>query len=156
SGDTYRSLAVALGVIGLLVVLASAFIGGDVVYAFGNMVNRHAFRGAGTKWVRLDLGDLTDLAQLPELTPRKAKAGINDIVLVRTGGTVNALHAVCAHAGGPLAEGTVVDGCIECPWHASRFRLTDGALRQGPSVYEQPAYEIRAAETGGYEVRRQQ
>ncbi|MFL5675012.1 MAG: Rieske 2Fe-2S domain-containing protein [Chloroflexota bacterium] len=156
SGDTYRSLAVALGIIGLLVVLASAFIGGDVVYAFGNMVNRHAFRGAGTKWVRLDLGDLTDLAQLPELTPRKAKAGINDIVLVRTGGTVNALHAVCAHAGGPLAEGTVVDGCIECPWHASRFRLTDGALRQGPSVYEQPAYEIRAAETGGYEVRRQQ
>ena len=29
--------------------------------------------------------------------------------------TVHALHAVCAHAGGPLPQGTVVDGCIECP-----------------------------------------
>jgi nitrite reductase/ring-hydroxylating ferredoxin subunit/uncharacterized membrane protein len=153
-GDANRTAAIALGIIAFLIVTAGAFIGGDVVYVLGNMVSRHAFRGAGTKWIRLDLGAATDLMQLPEATPTKAKAGVNDVVLVRTGETVNALHAVCAHAGGPLAEGTVVDGCIECPWHASRFRLTDGRLRQGPSVYDQPAYEIRAAEAGGFEVRR--
>ncbi len=91
---------------------------------------------------------------LPEATPTKAKAGINDLVLVRIGETVHALHAVCAHAGGPLAQGTVVDGCLECPWHASRFRLTDGHVRRGPALYDQPTYEIRHAEGGGYEVRR--
>ena len=64
------------------------------------------------------------------------------------------MHAVCAHAGGPLAQGTVVDGCLECPWHASRFRLADGHVVRGPAVYDQPAYEIRAADGGGYEVRR--
>jgi nitrite reductase/ring-hydroxylating ferredoxin subunit len=64
------------------------------------------------------------------------------------------MHNVCAHAGGPLAEGTLVDGCIECPWHGSRFRLTDGRARRGPTVYDQPSYEVRAAEAGGYEVRR--
>ena len=153
-GDANRTVAIALGIVAFLIVSAGAFVGGDVVYVFGNMVNRHAFRGAGTKWIRLDVGGTTDLMQLPEATPTKAKAGINDLVLVRSGDTVNALHAVCAHAGGPLAEGTVVDGCIECPWHASRFRLSDGRLRRGPSVYDQPAYEIRPAETGGYEVRR--
>jgi nitrite reductase/ring-hydroxylating ferredoxin subunit/uncharacterized membrane protein len=153
-GDANRTVAIALGVIAFLIVSASAFVGGDVVYVFGNMVNRHAFRGAGTKWIRLDVGGTTDLMQLAEATPTKAKAGINDLVLVRTGDTVDALHAVCAHAGGPLADGTVVDGCIECPWHASRFRLSDGQLRRGPSVYDQPAYEIRPAEAGGYEVRR--
>jgi len=153
-GDANRTVAIALGIVAFLIVSAGAFVGGDVVYVFGNMVNRHAFRGAGTKWIRLDMGGTTDLMQLPEATPTKAKAGINDLVLVRSGDTVNALHAVCAHAGGPLAEGTVVDGCIECPWHASRFRLSDGRLRRGPSVYDQPAYEIRPAETGGYEVRR--
>ena len=73
--------------------------------------------GPGTKWIKLDTGDVTDLATLPEATPTKAKAGINDLVLVRIGDTVHALHAVCAHAGGPLAQGTFVDGCIECPWH---------------------------------------
>jgi nitrite reductase/ring-hydroxylating ferredoxin subunit/uncharacterized membrane protein len=149
-----RTLPIALGIVGFLIVIAGAYVGGDVVYVFGNMVSRHAFRGTGTKWVTLDVGEVADLMTLPEATPTKAKAGINDLVLVRMGDTVHALHAVCAHAGGPLAQGTVVDGCIECPWHASRFRLTDGHLRQGPTVYDQPVYEIRAAEAGGYEVRR--
>ena len=82
------------------------------------------------------------------------RAGINDLVLVRIGNTIHAMHSVCAHAGGPLAEGTVVDGCIECPWHYSRFDLEDGRARRGPTVYDQPSYEVRAAEGGGYEVRR--
>ena len=93
-------------------------------------------------------------ATLPEATPTKAKAGINDLVLVRVADSIHALHAVCAHAGGPLAQGTFVDGCVECPWHGSRFRVTDGHVRRGPALYDQPAYEIRAAEGGGYEVRR--
>jgi nitrite reductase/ring-hydroxylating ferredoxin subunit/uncharacterized membrane protein len=154
SGGADRTIAVWTSFIGFLLVNAGAYIGGDVVYVLGNMVDRHAFRGSGTKWVKLDTGDVTDLQALPDATPTKAKAGINDLVLVRIGDTVHALHAVCAHAGGPLAQGTVVDRCIECPWHASRFRLTDGHARRGPTVYDQPVYEIRAADGGGYEVRR--
>ena len=149
-----RTVPIALSIIGFLIVTAGAFVGGDVVYVAGNMVSRHAFRGAGTKWIRLDTGAVADLALLPDATPTKMRAGINDLVVVRVGDTVHAMHDVCAHAGGPLHEGRVVDGCVECPWHASRFRLTDGLAKQGPTVYDQPAYEIRAAEAGGYEVRR--
>jgi nitrite reductase/ring-hydroxylating ferredoxin subunit len=149
-----RTIPIALSIIAFLIVSAGAYVGGEVVFFFGNMVSRHAFRGAGTKWVKLDLGDVTDIGALPEATPLKAKAGINDLVLVRIADTVHALHAVCAHAGGPLAQGKVVDGCIECPWHASRFRLTDGRVRRGPALYDQPAYELRASDGGGYEVRR--
>ena len=149
-----RTIPIALGIIGFLIVTAGAYVGGDVVYVLGNMVSRHAFRGAGTKWIRLDTGDVTDLGMLPEASPTKAKAGVNDLVLVRMAGTVHAMHAVCAHAGGPLAQGTVVEGCLECPWHGSRFRLSDGQARRGPSVYDQPSYEIREVEGGGYEVRR--
>ena len=94
-----------LSIVALLLVGAGAFVGGDVVYVLGNMVSRHAFRGAGTKWIKLDLGELSDLADLPDATPTKARAGINDLVLVRTGDTVHAMHAVCAHAGGPLPAG---------------------------------------------------
>ena len=149
-----RTVPIVLSIIGFLIVTAGAFVGGDVVYVAGNMVSRHAFRGAGTKWIRLDSGTVADLAQLPEATPTKMRAGSNDLVVVRVGDTVHAMHDVCAHAGGPLHEGRVVDGCVECPWHASRFRLTDGLAKQGPTVYDQPAYEIRSAEAGGYEVRR--
>ena len=80
-----RTIPIALSLIGFLIVTAGAYVGGDVVYIFGNMVSRHAFRGAGTKWIKLDTGDVTDLATLPEATPTKAKAGINDLVLVRVG-----------------------------------------------------------------------
>ena len=148
-----RTVPIALSLIGFLIVTAGAYVGGDVVYVFGNMVSRHAFRGAGTKWIKLDTGDVTDLATLPEATPTKAKAGINDLVLVRVADSIHVLHAVCSHAGGPLAQGTFKDGCVECPWHGSRFRVTDGHLRRGPALYDQPAYEIRSTDAG-YEVRR--
>jgi nitrite reductase/ring-hydroxylating ferredoxin subunit len=153
-GPADRTVPVALSIVGLLILTAGAFVGGDVVYLLGNMVSRHAFRGAGSKWIALDTAGVTDLSTLPDATPTKARAGINDIVLVRMSGTVHALHAVCAHAGGPLAEGKVVDGCLECPWHGSRFRIDNGHLARGPALYDQPAYEIRQAEAGGYEVRR--
>ena len=149
-----RTIPIGLSIIGFLIVTAGAYVGGDVVYLFGNMVSRHAFRGAGSKWTRLDTGDVTDLSTLPEATPTKAKAGINDLVLVRIGDTVYALHAVCAHAGGPLPQGTVIDGCLQCPWHGARYRLTDGHVQRGPALYDQPTYEIRGVDGGGYEVRR--
>ncbi len=53
-----RTIPIALSLIGFLIVTAGAYIGGDVVYIFGNMVSRHAFRGAGTKWIKLDTGDV--------------------------------------------------------------------------------------------------
>ena len=149
---TDRTLPIALSIVGYLILTAGAYVGGDVVYVLGNMVSRHAFRGAGTKWIAIDLGGSTEL---PENTPIKAKLGINNLVLVRQGETIHALHEQCAHAGGPLSEGTLVDGCIQCPWHGSRFRLNDGKAMRAPTVYDQPRYEVRRAESGtGYEARR--
>jgi nitrite reductase/ring-hydroxylating ferredoxin subunit/uncharacterized membrane protein len=145
-----RAVPIALLVIGYLVLTLGAEIGGDLVYLIGTNVNRHAWRGAGTKWISLDLGELTDI---PEGGPTKAKAGINTLILVRTGETILALHEQCAHAGGPLSQGTLVDGCIQCPWHGSRFRLADGHVARGPAMYDQPAYEVRKTDTG-WEVRR--
>ncbi len=147
-----RTVPVVVAVIGLAIVLAGAYVGGDVVFALGNMVNRHAWLGRKQAWVPLDLGTATDI---PESTPTKGRAGSEPLLVVRIGDTVRALHDVCAHAGGPLNEGQLVGDCIQCPWNGSRFRLADGSVCGGPAVYDQPAYEVRAAETGsGYEVRR--
>ena len=124
------------------------------MYLIGTHVNRHAWRGAGTKWIALDLGGLPDI---PQGGPTKLKAGINELAVIREGDRILALHAECAHAGGPLAEGTVVDGDrLQCPWHGSRFKLADGHVVRGPAMYDQPAYDVRRAESGGgWEVRRQ-
>jgi nitrite reductase/ring-hydroxylating ferredoxin subunit len=154
AGGDDRTAAVWTSVVAFLILSAGAYVGGDVVYALGNMVSRHAFRGAGTKWIAVEPADLDEAGNIPEGRPVKAKLGINTLALVRQGETVLALHDTCAHAGGPLSGGTIEDGCLVCPWHFSKYRLTDGRARRGPTVYDQPAYEVRRTETGGWEARR--
>ena len=149
---TDRLVPIVLGIAGYGLLSLGAAIGGDLVYLIGTHVNRHAWRGAGAKWIAVDLGGLPDI---PQGGPTKVRAGINDLVVVREGDRILALHAMCAHAGGPLPEGTVVDGQIECPWHGSRFRLSDGHVTRNPAMYDQPAYEVRQSESGGWEARRQ-
>ena len=147
AGD--RTWAIATSFVGYALLAGGAWIGGEVVYALGNMVNRHASRFSGTpNWIKLDVADI------PEGQPTKAKAGAQALVLVRDGSTIYALHDLCAHAGGPLSSGRIVDGCIECPWHSSRFELTTGRRRQGPTTFDQPRYEVREADGGGYEALR--
>jgi nitrite reductase/ring-hydroxylating ferredoxin subunit/uncharacterized membrane protein len=147
TGD--RLVPVALSLVGYGILIVGSFVGGELVYTLGNMVNRHAWRFFGEpKWTKLDL------TEIPEGAPTAAKAGAQQLVVVRQGETVYAMHAQCAHAGGPLAEGKLVDGCIECPWHASCYDLATGRRTRGPTTYDQPRYDVRAAEGGGWEVLR--
>ena len=143
-----RPLARLLALAGYGALGAGAYVGGDLVFRAGNQVDRHAFRSFGKKWRALDITDV------PEGRLQKAMAGTEPLVLFREGETISALHATCAHAGGPLDKGTLVDGCVECPWHGSRFRLRDGHVAQGPAVYDQPVYEVRRTGDGGLEARR--
>ena len=141
-------------IISFLILSAGAYVGGDVAYVLGNMVYRHAFRGAGAKWLALEPAETDGDGRIPEGRPIKAKLGVNQLVLVREGDKILALHDTCAHAGGPLNEGKLAEGVIECPWHYSRYRMADGHVLGGPSVYDQPAYEVRAKDGGGWEARR--
>lgn len=146
-GPADRTLPTVLAIIGLLLVTGGAYVGGEVVYALGNMVDRHAWLRGQAQWIALEVGEI------PEGVPTKGTAGGQPLLLVRQGDRISAMHEVCAHAGGPLSKGRVVDGCIECPWHQSRFQLEDGHRAQGPTTFDQPAYEVRV-QAGGYEVRR--
>jgi nitrite reductase/ring-hydroxylating ferredoxin subunit/uncharacterized membrane protein len=147
-----RTIPIVLSVVGFLLLSLGAAIGGDLVYLIGTHVNRHAWRGSGAKWIPLDLGEHLDI---PQGGPTKLRAGINQLVVIREGEKILALHETCAHAGGPLAEGAIVGDTIECPWHGSRYKLANGHVARGPAMYDQPAYELRRSDTG-WEVRRQQ
>ncbi len=144
-----RTLPIVISVIGLALVLFSAYIGGDLVFRLGNVVDRHAWTEepeGETGWQQLDV------TEIPEGVPVKAMTGGVPIVIIRTGTAFFALHDTCSHAGGPLSEGKLIDGCIECPWHGSRFAIADGRVQGGPATFDQPRYEIRAR-PGGYEAR---
>lgn len=144
-----RGLLIVLAFLGYGVITLGAWTGGEVVYALGNMVSRHAWRfWSAPRWQPLEVGELL------EGIPTKGRAGGQSLILVREGDRLHALHDVCAHAGGSLSEGRIVDGCIECPLHQSRYELSTGRRTQGPTTYDQPSYEVRRDEAGRLEARR--
>lgn len=64
------------------------------------------------------------------------------IALFRHGGCISATTNVCAHQGGPLGEGRIIDGCITCPWHGWQYRPVDG---QSPPPFTEKivTYRVR-------------
>lgn len=133
-----RALGIVLSGVGFGITSGAAYLGGHLTLVRGIGVNHTAYHD--------NVGDWTDVAALDDLTdgtPHKVTAGGVAVVLVRAGNTVRALSDVCTHAGGPLHEGTVADGCIECPWHGSRFRLSDGSVERGPASVPAPTWEVR-------------
>jgi nitrite reductase/ring-hydroxylating ferredoxin subunit/uncharacterized membrane protein len=142
-----RSAGRGLASIAFAVANASAFFGGHLVYNERVGVN-HAIAPLEPREFVPVLAE----SELPEGTPRRAEWQGQRIVLVREGSAVYALVETCAHLGGPLAEGSLEDGCIRCPWHGSRFRVADGQVVNGPATMPQPRYETRVRE-GQIEVR---
>ncbi len=56
------------------------------------------------------------------------------IAVFRQGETVRAIDDMCPHMGASLAGGHVEGDIVTCPWHAWRFRLTDGAWADNPRI----------------------
>jgi nitrite reductase/ring-hydroxylating ferredoxin subunit/uncharacterized membrane protein len=143
----HRRAGRMLSLVGLGALGVGGYLGGHLTYSQGVNVNRTAWREGP--------GDWTDAVAESELEPgRPHLAQVDDIsmLLVRDGDRIHALDSVCSHMGGPLAEGTVADGCVTCPWHGSIFRLADGQIVRGPARTPQPSYEARVLD-GRVQVR---
>jgi len=52
------------------------------------------------------------------------------------------LDGRCTHAGAPLVEGTLSGAVLTCPWHYSRFRITDGTVVNGPAHTPLGTYKV--------------
>jgi len=85
---------------------------------------------------------IPDTRALPVVNPRGER-----IALIRWDGKVAALHGVCAHQGGPLYEGKVIDGCLTCPWHGWQYRPEDGCSPP-PFTEKLPTYRVKLSDAG--------
>ena len=81
--------------------------------------------------------------QLREGEPLLGHINGEAAILVRVGDEAHALGATCAHYGGPLAEGLVVDGTVRCPWHHACYDLRTGEVLGAPALSSIPCYEVR-------------
>ncbi|MEA2288617.1 MAG: hypothetical protein QOD55_614 [Solirubrobacteraceae bacterium] len=135
-GDHARG--VALGLVGLGALGVGGHLGGHLSYSKAVGVDQTAFEAGPEDWT-----EVLEESALADGRLHAAEVDGRTVVLVRDGGRVHALADRCAHRGGALHEGELVDGCVECPLHGSRYRLTDGSVERGPSAYPQPVYEVR-------------
>jgi nitrite reductase/ring-hydroxylating ferredoxin subunit len=128
---------------------SGAWMGGTLVYRNQIGVD-HRYARAG-KWreatITVPAGDFVTVADAEELKPGQMKLlHLNGRrwVVARTGAgdaaegeLSNQSFAVfedrCPHRGGSLADGCLVDGTVQCPWHGSQFDVKTGHVVAGPA-----------------------
>lgn len=132
----------------------AGFLGGTLVYRNQIGVD-HRYAGAG-KWQE-------ESRETPEpraLASAAAGLDLNQMKLVHVGderiavGRTERGYAAfqdrCTHKGGPLSDGVLACGTVQCPWHGSQFDVETGEVKCGPAEAPIKTYEV----TGPHEVRK--
>ncbi len=90
-----------------------------------------------------------DRESLPEEGRMKEiERGDTSILLSRVQGRLHACGGKCSHYGAPLAKGRLFGNEVVCPWHHSRFDVTNGRLIAPPALDDLPAHSIQEQPDG--------
>ncbi len=65
------------------------------------------------------------------------------IALCNVDGAICAIDDLCTHDNGPLGEGEIFNGQIECPRHGARFDVKTGKVTCLPAVIPVKTYEVQ-------------
>jgi len=149
-----RAMPLVLKGVGTTIMSVAGFLGGTLVYRNQIGVD-HRYAGAG-RWreeARLEPSStaLASAASGLELDQMKlVHAGDVRVAVARTENGYAAFQDRCTHKGGPLSDGVLMCGTVQCPWHGSQFDVHTGEVKCGPA--EQPILTYEVA--GPHEVRK--
>ena len=74
------------------------------------------------------------LAGIPEGAPHDVQIAGVDLVLIRVGDDISALHGRCAHRGARMADGQIKENTLVCGLHGWRYDINTGIAPANPSV----------------------
>jgi nitrite reductase (NADH) small subunit len=80
------------------------------------------------------------LAAIDDCPPGSGKefvVGEQVIAIFNIGGDFFAIDGVCAHQGGPLAEGELTECIVTCPWHGWQFDVRTGQQQLNRNITQQ-------------------
>jgi len=137
-GGSVHDLAVLLSIVGYGLLISGAYLGGDLVYKLGTMVNRNAFIEGPKGFVRVGKPE-----EFAEGQMKRVEADGIPILIARHNGQLYAIANTCAHAGAPLDEGELNGTIVTCPWHGSQFDIVSGQVKWGPATFNQPSLTVR-------------
>jgi nitrite reductase (NADH) small subunit/3-phenylpropionate/trans-cinnamate dioxygenase ferredoxin subunit len=77
---------------------------------------------------------VAQVGAIPEGTGRAYEVDGRMIAVFCDHGQYFAIDDLCPHMGASLAEGCLESGIVTCPWHAWRFRVSDGTWCDNPRI----------------------
>ncbi len=86
---------------------------------------------------------LCETKYVPSGSMKKFDLRGKEFLVINLSGQFYCLDGRCTHAGAPLAEGTLDGEALTCPWHYSRFKITDGSVINGPTKKPLTVYEYK-------------
>lgn len=95
-------------------------------------------RESETRWVCVARVDDVPVGQV-----RSFEADGWKLALVNRDRAYYALWAICPHRGGPLDQGVLWHGMVECPWHHFRFDPATGANVYPACVYPEDMTQLK-------------
>lgn len=141
-----RALPLLLQGVGSAAMSVAGFLGGTLVYRNQIGVD-HRYANAG-KWQE----DSREHFESRALTSAAAPLGVDHmklvhvdgarIVVARTETGYAAFQDRCTHKGGPLSDGLLICGTVQCPWHGSQFDVQTGQVKCGPAAEPIATYPI--------------
>lgn len=140
-------LILALECAGVVLVSAGSWLGGTLVIRNQIGVD-HRYAHAG-KWKELRIATKERKVKLPQVealkTDQMLLLRLNDlrIVIGKTESGLVAFEDRCSHRGASLADGVLICGTIQCPWHGSQFDTASGYVKAGPARESIKIYTIR-------------
>jgi nitrite reductase/ring-hydroxylating ferredoxin subunit/uncharacterized membrane protein len=149
-GDASYQLIIAIDVVGTVLLVISGWLGGTLAYR--NQIgvdHRYAYAGKWKEEYTQKNGRIL-VAKKDELKPNQMKLLHVDgqrIVLARNENNYSAFEDRCTHRGASLADGSLICGVVQCPWHGSQFDVRNGDVKAGPAKERIKTYSI--SETDG-------
>ena len=151
--DASYHLIIGLDIAGTILISISGWLGGTL--SFRNQIgvdHRYAYAG---KWKEkyLGRGGRIIAATSDELKPNQVKLlhlGDQRIVVARTEKNYVAFEDRCTHRGGSLADGAMICGTVQCPWHGSQFDVVTGEVKAGPAKENIRTYTVTESDGNVY------
>jgi len=125
---------------------AAGFLGGTLVYRNQIGVD-HRYANAG-KWqeeTRLHAESRALMSTAAGLDVNQMKLVHVDaarVAVARTEKGYAAFDDRCTHKGGPLSDGALICGTVQCPWHGSQFDVHTGEVKCGPAQENIKTYDV--------------
>ncbi len=87
--------------------------------------------------------EVARVEDVPEGTVRGARANRRMLALMNVEGMIYAVDGVCPHMMGPLWQGDIWQGQLECPWHHYRYDPATGKNTYPTNVYPEDVPELQ-------------